>query len=132
MERLTTDGAKTKILIFDDIYNKQNLSQEEIDEFYKDFENNWKKRKCDTSDIIICCDLAYSPDIIYKNGQYFTNKGEPMKYLSQEKYDKTHTIRMCGMKLNLKTDKDIIDKLTSLSNKQGYIKNLIRNDIKNS
>lgn len=55
-----------------------------------------------------------------------------MKFKAQEKYDKTHTIRMCGMKLNLKTDKDIINKLTSLSNKQGYIKNLIRKDIKNS
>lgn len=54
------------------------------------------------------------------------------KFTAQEKYDKTHTVRMCGMKLNLKTDKDIIDKLTSTPNKQGYIKNLIRKDIKNS
>lgn len=50
----------------------------------------------------------------------------------QEKYDKANTIRICGLKLNLKTDTEIIQVLKSKSNKQGYIKNLIKNDIKNS
>lgn len=47
----------------------------------------------------------------------------------QEKYDQNNTIRICGLKLNLKTDKEIIEKLNSVSNKQGYIKKLIKNDI---
>lgn len=55
-----------------------------------------------------------------------------MKYIAQEKYDKENTIRLCGLKLNKKTDIDIIDKIKSLNNKQGYIKNLIRKDIENS
>lgn len=49
----------------------------------------------------------------------------------QEKYDKVNTIRICGLKLNLKTDIEIINKLKSKTNKQGYIKDLIKKDIKN-
>lgn len=52
-----------------------------------------------------------------------------MKYNAQEKYDKANTIRICGLKLNRKTDKDIIEKLKAQINKQGYIKNLIKKDI---
>lgn len=48
----------------------------------------------------------------------------------QEKYDKANTIRICGLKLNLKTDVDIIQTLKSKTNKQGYIKDLIKKDIK--
>lgn len=47
----------------------------------------------------------------------------------QARYDSKNTIQV-KMKLNLKTDKDIIEKLNSVGNKQGYIKGLIRNDIK--
>lgn len=49
----------------------------------------------------------------------------------QEKYDKENTVRICGLKLNKKTDKKIIEKLKSVSNKQGYIKNLIKSDTNN-
>ena len=44
------------------------------------------------------------------------------------KYDKSHT-RGLYLKLNISTDADIIDKLDSVENKQGYIKELIRKDI---
>ena len=50
---------------------------------------------------------------------------------SNKKYDKNNT-KQIKLKLNLKTDRDILDKLNSVGNKQGYIKKLIRNDIKNS
>ena len=46
-----------------------------------------------------------------------------------EKYDKTHT-KQIKLKLNLVTDADILQKLSEVSNIQGYIKELIRNDIK--
>ena len=46
----------------------------------------------------------------------------------QERYDSNNTIQI-KMKLNLKTDKDIIEKLNSVGNKQGYIKELIRKDL---
>ena len=49
-------------------------------------------------------------------------------YESQQKYDKKNT-KQFMMKLNLKYDADIIDKLESVKNRQGYIKDLIRNDI---
>lgn len=47
-----------------------------------------------------------------------------------DKYDKEHT-KSYLIKLNCSTDKDIIDYLESLSNKQGFIKELIREHIKN-
>lgn len=50
----------------------------------------------------------------------------------QERYDKANTIRICGLKLNLKTDKEIISHLKSQKNKQGYIKSLIKKDIGNT
>ena len=45
------------------------------------------------------------------------------------KYDAKNT-RQIKMKLNLKTDKDILDRLDQVGNTQGYIKELIRADIK--
>lgn len=48
---------------------------------------------------------------------------------SYKDYDQTHT-RQVKMKLNLRTDADILAKLNSVPNKQGYIKELIRRDIK--
>ena len=46
-----------------------------------------------------------------------------------KKYDKTHTKEIL-LKLNLKTDEDILSKLDKVPNKQGYIKGLIREDLK--
>ena len=45
------------------------------------------------------------------------------------KYDKENTKRVF-IKLNKNTDKDILDYLDSIPNKQGYIKSLIRKDMK--
>ncbi len=53
------------------------------------------------------------------------------KSLAQAKYDSTHCT-IVGMKLNNKTDKDILDKLNSVSSKQGYIRQLIKLDIENN
>lgn len=44
------------------------------------------------------------------------------------KYDKTNTKRI-SLKFNLSTDSDILAKLESEKNVQGYIKKLIRSDI---
>lgn len=44
------------------------------------------------------------------------------------KYNREQTISI-AIRLNKKTDADIIEKLTSVSNKAGYIKSLIRKDI---
>lgn len=44
------------------------------------------------------------------------------------KYDAKNT-RQIKMKLNLSEDRDILDKLDAVSNKQGYIKALIKADI---
>ena len=46
----------------------------------------------------------------------------------QAKYDATHC-RTYGLKLNTKTDADIIQRLTEVESMQGYIKQLIRDDI---
>lgn len=44
------------------------------------------------------------------------------------KYDAKNT-KQIKLKLNLNTDKDIIDRLEEVGNMQGYIKHLIRHDI---
>lgn len=44
------------------------------------------------------------------------------------KYDSLNT-KQIKLKLNLKTDRDIIEQLEKQGNKQGYIKQLIRADI---
>ena len=52
----------------------------------------------------------------------------PAQRKANAKYDKANTVQF-RMKLNLKTDKDILDRLASVPNKQGYIKALIREDM---
>lgn len=47
---------------------------------------------------------------------------------AQMKYDAKAT-KQIKLKLNLTSDKDILDKLDQVDNKQGYIKELIRKDI---
>ena len=47
---------------------------------------------------------------------------------AQRRYDDAHTKRFF-MKLNTNYDADIIEKLDTVGNKQGYIKDLIRRDI---
>lgn len=44
------------------------------------------------------------------------------------KYDREHT-RQIHLKLNRRTDGDVLEKLDSVPSKQGYIKELIREDI---
>lgn len=51
-----------------------------------------------------------------------------MSKAAQERYDKANT-RQIKLKLNLKTDADILARLDGVGNKQGYIKKLIRADI---
>lgn len=47
---------------------------------------------------------------------------------AKEKYDRLNTTQI-KLKLNNNTDADILKKLENVPNKQGYIKNLIRQDI---
>lgn len=47
---------------------------------------------------------------------------------AQTKYAKEHCVQV-NLKLNKSTDKDILDKLKAVENKQGYIKDLIRLDM---
>lgn len=47
---------------------------------------------------------------------------------AQAKYDKDNTVQV-KLKLNKKTDADIIKRLAAADNMQGYIKELIRLDI---
>ena len=66
-----------------------------------------------------------------KNGLIYCatcNKPSEAQSKAQVKYDKANTTQI-RMKLNLKTDADILAKLESVGNKQGYIKALIRADI---
>lgn len=47
---------------------------------------------------------------------------------AQMKYDAKAT-KQIKLKLNITSDKNILDKLDQVDNKQGYIKELIRKDI---
>lgn len=50
---------------------------------------------------------------------------------ASKKYNEKNT-KIYPIKVNLKTENDIYDKLESVDNVNGYIKQLIRNDIENS
>lgn len=49
---------------------------------------------------------------------------------SKKRWDKANTV-VVTLKLNRNTDADIIEKLEETYNRQGYIKQLIRDDIYN-
>ncbi len=48
---------------------------------------------------------------------------------AQAKYDKEHT-KSIHLKFNINSDADILDKLDKVESKQGYIKELIRKDLR--
>lgn len=48
---------------------------------------------------------------------------------AQKKYDAENT-RQVNLKLNRRIDEDVLEKLDSVPSKQGYIKRLIRADLK--
>lgn len=50
------------------------------------------------------------------------------KNRARSKYDNTNTVQI-KLKLNRKTDADILERLGDIGNKQGYIKRLIRADL---
>ena len=52
----------------------------------------------------------------------------PAEKRAKAKYDEKNTVQV-KLKLNRKTDEDIIDALERSGNKQGYIKELIRADL---
>lgn len=58
-----------------------------------------------------------------------TEQGKLNAALSKAKYDKEYTTQQ-SFKLNRNTDADILKWLESIPNKQGYIKALIREDMK--
>lgn len=47
---------------------------------------------------------------------------------AQRKYDAENT-RQVHLKLNRRTDSDVLEKLDNVQSKQGYIKELIRRDL---
>ena len=49
--------------------------------------------------------------------------------IAQAKYDKEHC-RTYNLKLNIVNDADLIERLDNVKSKQGYIKQLIRDDIR--
>ena len=48
---------------------------------------------------------------------------------NSSRYNKLNTTTLC-IRLNRKTDTDIIERLKAVQSKQGYVKRLIRQDIK--
>lgn len=67
-------------------------------------------------------------DFLVENTQEEETMADERKRTPQEKYDAENTKRF-GLKLNLKYDEDIIQKLESVESKQTYIKSLIRADL---
>lgn len=58
-------------------------------------------------------------------------KSTEAKLRASAKYDKANT-KSVFLKLNIKTDADILEYLETVGNKQGYIKGLIRKDMNNA
>ena len=67
---------------------------------------------------------------LYDGNKYVIGCDKDAKLRAEKKaeYDKKNT-KGFYLKLNKKTDSDIIEALGSVSNKQGYIKALIRKDL---
>lgn len=55
-------------------------------------------------------------------------KNTEARLRANKKYDDANT-RQIKFKFNLKTDADVLHRLDSVPNKQGYVKELIRADI---
>lgn len=72
--------------------------------------------------------------LVFYNAVVYTYKKGGMAMASKSlikairKYDDANTKKV-SLKLNLNTDKDVLQKLDSVPNKQGYIKELIRADM---
>lgn len=64
-----------------------------------------------------------------REGAYMTTDAQKR---AQQKYDKASRdkFKVMTLKLNRESDKDVIEKLASVDNMQGYIKDLIRKDMK--
>lgn len=56
------------------------------------------------------------------------NKSTESQIRASIRYNKENTVQI-SLKLNRSTDADLIDSLNRVTNKQGYIKELIRRDI---
>lgn len=56
------------------------------------------------------------------------NKSTESQIRASIRYNKENTVQI-SLKLNRSTDADLIDNLNRVTNKQGYIKELIRKDI---
>ena len=66
-------------------------------------------------------------NMIQIDGRWF-DKRYLKRETPQERYDRNNTVRV-ALKLNTKTDADILARLDEAGNKQGYIKELIRKDM---
>ena len=60
--------------------------------------------------------------------KYTEEERKARKYKKDVEYNKANTIRL-PINLNKETDKDILLHLSTIPNKQGYIKDLIRSDM---
>ena len=67
-------------------------------------------------------------NMIQIDGRWF-DKRYIKRETPQERYDRNNTVRV-ALKLNTKTDADILARLEEVGNKQGYIKELIRKDMR--
>ena len=63
-----------------------------------------------------------------KEGSDMAKTSDAMRK-SIAKYDAAHTVQV-KLKLNIETDSDILQQLDNVQNKQGYIKALIREDMR--
>ena len=57
------------------------------------------------------------------------NKSTESQIRASIRYNKENTVQI-SLKLNRSTDADLIESLNRIANKQGYIKELIRKDMK--
>ena len=62
-------------------------------------------------------------------GREVTRMATEAQIKAQARYDAENT-RQVHLKLNRRTDEDVLEKLDSVPSKQGYIKELIRADLK--
>ena len=75
------------------------------------------------------CSACGSPARYWEGRREVTRMATEAQIKAQKKYDAENT-RQVHLKLNRRTDEDVLEKLDSVPSKQGYIKSLIRADLK--
>ena len=116
------EDKQTGIMAWGKLYYSRELTEKEV--------HSYDLYYCESESIDTDGGMVYTTPEEQQEGvsampRKFTQK--QLEYIAD--YDRENTVQV-KLKLNTKTDSDILERLASVPNKQGYIKALIRADMR--